>query len=413
MSDDILIHCDHVSKKFCKDLKRSLWYGLKDVGLSLKGNVEHHNRLRKDEFWAVKDVSFELRRGECLGLIGHNGAGKSTLLKMLNGLINPDQGSITMKGRVGALIELGAGFNPILTGRENIYNNGAVLGFTKEEIDRKFESIIDFAEIGEFIDSPVQNYSSGMKVRLGFAVAAHMDPDILLIDEVLAVGDTGFIYKSLTRISELLKKCAVIFVSHSMPLVGKICTSAIKLKRGQITDYSSNVSDVILSYFSEFSLENESVFGNGKARISNYRLTTAAVNENGIPVASAREQMRLNFDLAVDEDIDSYLINVVIVNMEFRFIAMTSTLSEEIFVKNERKSKHVSVNFENLLTIGKYNIIIDVIETVGPGKDKNGQNLISLRNVCEFVSEGTRFTTYCPVHLKGEWHFNQKILNDL
>jgi len=135
---EVLIQCDHVSKKFCKDLKRSLWYGLKDVGMSLTSNSDHHERLRKDEFWAVNDVSFELRRGECLGLIGHNGAGKSTLLKMLNGLINPDAGKITMRGRVGALIELGAGFNPILTGRENIYNNGAVLGFTKTEIDGKF-----------------------------------------------------------------------------------------------------------------------------------------------------------------------------------------------------------------------------------------------------------------------------------
>ncbi|MDA0973020.1 MAG: ABC transporter ATP-binding protein, partial [Bacteroidetes bacterium] len=187
--NEVIITVDRVSKKFCKELKRSLLYGLQDI-LSLGGG--NTDELRKNEFWAVKEVSFELRRGDCLGLIGHNGAGKSTLLKMLNGLISPDEGSITIHGRVGALIELGAGFNPILTGRENIYNNGAVLGFSKSEIDAKLQEIIDFSEIEEFIDMPIQNYSSGMKVRLGFAVAANLEPDLLLVDEVLAVGDAGF-----------------------------------------------------------------------------------------------------------------------------------------------------------------------------------------------------------------------------
>src|SRR5210317_2241023 len=178
---DVLIKVENVSKKFCRDLKKSLWYGVKDIAGELSGRGTSRNALRPGEFWSVKDISFELKRGECLGLIGANGAGKSTLLKMLNGLIKPDQGRISMRGRVGALIELGAGFNPILTGRENIYVNGAVLGFTKEEISRKFDEIVEFAELDEFINTPVQNYSSGMKVRFGFAVAAQMEPDILLI----------------------------------------------------------------------------------------------------------------------------------------------------------------------------------------------------------------------------------------
>jgi lipopolysaccharide transport system ATP-binding protein len=193
MVESPVVEVEQVSKKFCRRLRYSLWYGLVDLGAELTAqNGNGELRLRHAEFLAVDDVSFELRRGECIGLIGHNGAGKSTLLKMLNGLVRPDKGKITMRGRVGALIELGAGFSPILTGRENVYINGAVLGFSKSEIDAKFDEIIDFAELDDAIDAPVQTYSSGMYVRLGFAVAAQLNPDIFLIDELLAVGDTGF-----------------------------------------------------------------------------------------------------------------------------------------------------------------------------------------------------------------------------
>ncbi|MEI8078291.1 MAG: ATP-binding cassette domain-containing protein, partial [bacterium] len=157
---DVLVSVDQVSKKFCRSLKKSLWYGVRDVASEILGGNQRERELRTGEFWAVKDVSFELKRGECLGLIGRNGAGKTTLLRMLNGLIKPDHGRITMRGRIGALIALGAGFNPVLTGRENIYVNGSVLGLAKREIDEKIGEIIDFAEIGEFIDTPVQNYSS-------------------------------------------------------------------------------------------------------------------------------------------------------------------------------------------------------------------------------------------------------------
>jgi len=166
-------------------------------------------------------------------LIGHNGAGKTTLLKMLNGLIKPDSGKITMRGRVGALIALGAGFNPILTGRENIYINGSVLGLSKKEIDGKIDEIIDFAEIGEFIDSPVQNYSSGMNVRLGFAVATAMNPDVIILDEVLAVGDAAFRQKCYRRIDDLRDGTATIFVSHNMPDVARISQSVLVMQSGR------------------------------------------------------------------------------------------------------------------------------------------------------------------------------------
>jgi len=249
--NEILVKVEHLSKKFCKDLKTSLWYGIKDLCNNLLGNKKQRF-LRPDEFWAVKDINFELRRGECLGLIGHNGAGKSTLLKILNGLINPDEGKVTIKGRVGALIELGAGFNPILSGRENIYNNGAVLGFTKSEINSKIEEIIDFAEIREFIDMPVQNYSSGMKVRLGFAVAAQMKPDVLIIDEVLAVGDLGFVLKCFKTIDTILPETAIIFVSHSMPMVSRICNQIILMEHGKTEFQGGDIGKAIDLYYTRF-----------------------------------------------------------------------------------------------------------------------------------------------------------------
>ncbi len=235
---EVLVRVEGVSKKFCRDLKRSLWYGVKDMAHELNpfgggatGADEGH--LRPGEFWANRGVSFEVRRGECLGLLGRNGAGKTTLLRMLNGLIKPDTGRIEMRGNIAALIALGAGFNPILTGRENIYINAAVLGLSKKEVDRKFDDIVDFAEVRDFIDAPVQSYSSGMQVRLGFSIATALEPDVLILDEVLAVGDFAFRQKCLRRVEQLLGRCAVLFVSHNIDQVERVCTRAVVLEKGQ------------------------------------------------------------------------------------------------------------------------------------------------------------------------------------
>jgi lipopolysaccharide transport system ATP-binding protein len=204
--------------------------------------------LRDAEFLAIDDVNFELRPGECLGLIGHNGAGKSTLLKMLNGLVRPDHGRITMCGRVSALIELGAGFSPILTGRENIYINGALLGFAKHEIDEKFDEIVDFAELHDAIDAPVQTYSSGMYVRLGFAVAAQLNPDIFLIDELLAVGDTAFRMKCFQHLLDIKRSGkTIIVVSHNMIDINRICDRVIVLEGGRKI-YDGEVPGGIATY---------------------------------------------------------------------------------------------------------------------------------------------------------------------
>lgn len=311
---EVLVRVEGVSKKFCRSLKKSLWYGLCDIGgeLSPFGRQARGARqevegggdgLRDGEFWAVNHVSFELRRGECLGLIGHNGAGKTTLLKMLNGLIKPDAGKITMRGRVGALIALGAGFNPILTGRENIYINGSVLGLSKKEIDEKVEDIIDFAEVREFIDMPVQNYSSGMQVRLGFAVATALQPDILLLDEVLAVGDMQFYAKCLNTVGRLRRSgTAFILVSHSMLNISRYCDRVAYMQHGRC-EYLGPTDRGVAHYEKDMSLSEDSrgpspterqVAGSGKLRISDQYFT----DKTGQRVRSIRSGEEVRFHIA-------------------------------------------------------------------------------------------------------------------
>ena len=250
MSTEVLIKAEHVSKKFCKSLRRSLWYGVQDTACELNP-LGHKVRatLRRGEFWALDDVSFELRRGEALGVIGPNGAGKSTLLKLLSGLLKPDAGRITVRGRAGALLELGAGFNPVLTGRENIYINAAVLGLSRRQVDEIFDQVVDFAEIGDFVDAPVQSYSSGMWVRLAFAVAAHLNPHVLLVDEVLAVGDMAFQRKCIQHMMRYLGGGgSIILVTHNMYLMQSVCSKSLLLHRGQLA-FAGTAVEGVSRYF--------------------------------------------------------------------------------------------------------------------------------------------------------------------
>ena len=249
MDDDLAIKVEHVSKKYCRSLTRSMWYGIKDIARNAFGLSAHSYKLRKGEFWAVDDVSFEVRKGEIVGIIGPNGSGKTTLLKMINGIFWPDKGKITVRGHVGALIEVGAGFHPNLTGKENIYVNGAILGMTKEELDEKYDDIVEFADIGDFIGTPVKYYSSGMFVRLGFAVAAHCRQDILLVDEVLAVGDNAFRRKCYQKMNEIKSRnnVAIVFVSHNLLTVERFCDRGIFLNFGKI-ESRGEIHKVIRDY---------------------------------------------------------------------------------------------------------------------------------------------------------------------
>ncbi len=225
MSSDFAIQVDHLSKcyqiydKPSDRLKQTLMRG-------------HKNYYR--EFWALKDISFNIKKGETVGIIGRNGSGKSTLLQMVCGTLNPSNGSIQTQGRIAALLELGSGFNPEFTGRENVYLNGTILGLTHEEIDQRFDAIEAFADIGAFIEQPVKTYSSGMMVRLAFAVIAHVDADILVIDEALAVGDAFFTQKCMRFLRNFMQTGTVLFVSHDTGSVRSLCTHAIWIEKGQI-----------------------------------------------------------------------------------------------------------------------------------------------------------------------------------
>ncbi|PZR72025.1 MAG: hypothetical protein DLM73_14435 [Chthoniobacterales bacterium] len=205
-------------------------------------------RATQEDFWALKDVSFEVKLGEVLGIIGRNGAGKSTLLKILSRITEPTEGRIKIKGRVASLLEVGTGFHPELTGRENIYLNGAILGMSRAEIKAKFDEIVAFAEVEKFLDTPVKRYSSGMYVRLAFAVAAHLEPEILVVDEVLSVGDAEFQKKCLGKMSEVSKEGrTVLFVSHNMPVIETLCSRAILLERGILQD-GGDASEIVEKY---------------------------------------------------------------------------------------------------------------------------------------------------------------------
>jgi lipopolysaccharide transport system ATP-binding protein len=240
--------------------------------------IPNHQPLTSDNYiWALKDVSFEVKQGEVVGIIGRNGAGKSTLLKILARITEPTEGYAEVRGRVGSLLEVGTGFHPELTGRENIYLSGAVLGMKKREIDRKFDEIVSFAEMEKFIDTPVKYYSSGMYVRLAFAVAAHLDPEILLVDEVLAVGDAAFQKKCLGKMGDVAKEGrTVLFVSHNMAAIENLCTRAFLLDNGRII-YSGDTRFVIQTYLqtmsqiSYISLQNQSNrTGTGRVRFTHF-----------------------------------------------------------------------------------------------------------------------------------------------
>ncbi len=266
---EAVISVESLSKKFCRSLKRSMLYGSIDIARSMFGIPFDTGKLRLTEFWALKDVNFGLKSGEALGVIGVNGSGKSTLLRLINGIYPPDKGKIAVNGRMGALIAVGAGFHPHMTGRENIYLNGTIIGMSKSEIRRKFDTIVDFADIGDFLDAPVATYSSGMNIRLGFSIAIHSEPEILLADEVLAVGDLQFALKCYRKIAEYKQSGgSLILVSHGIQLIRNTCSSVLWLDKGAEKEFGETQS--VCDHYEDFIMRKDASDQTGLGTRLNY-----------------------------------------------------------------------------------------------------------------------------------------------
>ena len=315
------LRLDHVYKRFRRGERHD---SLRDLIPSLVKRAVQRDRdraLAPEEFWVLNDVSFELRRGETLGIIGHNGAGKSTMLKHLSGIMEPTRGSIEVNGRLSALIEVGAGFHPDLTGRENVFLNGVILGMTRSEVKRKFDEIVEFAGLEEFIDTPVKRYSSGMFARLGFSVAAHLEPDILVIDEVLSVGDFAFQRKGLEKMRAIAKSGAtVIFVSHNLQAVAEFCQRGILLEKGRVI--ADGPTDQVVRRYLDTAATHEARVAHGPVRVS--RASIASV-EGQTGRFAAGQKARVSVAIEAMASVEKVAVVLDVFNTEFYEVFNTSS----------------------------------------------------------------------------------------
>lgn len=332
MSSKPVITANKLSKRYRLGLinRRTFRDELKYNLLRLRGKDPSRELLKvgreagaAGDFWALKDVSFEIEQGEVVGVIGGNGAGKSTLLKLLTRITEPTSGSATIRGRVGSLLEVGTGFHPELTGRENIYMNGTILGMKKREIDAKLDEIVDFSGVEKFIDTPVKRYSSGMYVRLAFAVAAHLEPEVLLVDEVLAVGDADFQKKCLGKMGEISREGrTILFVSHNMAAVENLCSRAVWLEGGLVRQIGDS-SGIIRNYLSSSSFsaissslgEREDRLGSGAARIVDFSVATTGGEPVSILQSGQNYRFRLVCNLAMEvKKIKDVVVSIALSN---------------------------------------------------------------------------------------------------
>jgi lipopolysaccharide transport system ATP-binding protein len=309
--NDYVIRIEGLSKKYLighrqrdgyPTLKDALATSIKSLARPFRRSVAKQPILTTEELWALKNISFQVRQGERVGIIGRNGAGKSTLLKILSRVTDPTEGRVFLRGRVGSLLEVGTGFHPELTGRENIYLNGAILGMTKSEIEQKFDEIVAFSEVERFLDTPVKRFSSGMYVRLAFAVAAHLDPEILIMDEVLAVGDTQFQKKCLRKMRQVAGEGrTVLFVSHSMMATQSLCSRVIWLHNGQIVR-EGNPAQVISDYVQSYgSLQTEQTWDDAEKAPGNDAIR---VHQVLVKPKDASGDTRITMETAVDVQVE-------------------------------------------------------------------------------------------------------------
>jgi lipopolysaccharide transport system ATP-binding protein len=375
-----------VSKKFSSSVRSALKYGLMDSARRLTGKGKNH-ALRPGEFWALDDVSFGLNAGDALGIMGVNGSGKTTLLRILNGTYSPDKGKVTLRGRIGALIAAGAGFSPLLTGRENVYISGALLGMTPSQVRKRFDEIVDFAGLVNFMDMPVRNYSSGMSVRLGFAIAAISSPEILLVDEVLAVGDISFQKKCFNRIHELKRGgTTILLVSHSPGAIWAICNCGIFIHNGRV-GICGPVEDVVRAYDDENSRSlahvsgqdimnadqtgdapsiasdyGNQICGTGDVICTNFRIVNPQSGHR-VDEVEFLAPFALEFDMQLLGAIDDLIVRVVADSVHYRNILTIDSYEQNCRVTSMVPGSytvHISIENQNLRP-GAYTFNIGVL----------------------------------------------------
>ncbi len=351
---EVVLEMDRVSKKFRKG---EMYDSLRDLipGFSrkvLRGLAG--NGLKRNEFWALKDISFQVAKGEALGIIGANGAGKSTILKLLCRVMNPTEGRITSHGVMSALIEVGAGFHPDLTGRENIFLNGTILGMKKDRIKKKFDEIVEFSGLGDFIDTPVKRYSSGMYARLGFSVAAHVEPEILIVDEVLSVGDHVFQKKCVERMKSIVKEgVAVVFVSHNLWAIIEMCEQCILLDHGRILAHGP-AAEVVREHLNRGQTETARTNVDG---ISISRAVFRGRNGQGLRFESG-EKATLDIDITASRAYEHLSIALVMHDASMYPIFETSTelLTCSGFSIKEGQTKRITFELNLHLCQGTYHL---------------------------------------------------------
>ena len=329
---------------------------------------EVNDRAHKGEseyVWALKDINLKVEQGEVLGIIGKNGAGKSTLLKILSRVTSPTTGTIRARGRIASLLEVGTGFHPEMTGRENIYMNGAILGMIKKEIDRKLDEIVDFSGVERYIDTPVKRYSSGMTVRLGFAIAAHLEPEILVVDEVLAVGDAEFQKKAIGKMQDVSRGDGrtVLFVSHNMESILKLCKKGILLSDGKIDDYN-NINEVVNKYQNSF-FNKKSKWENSEIKENDIEILSFYLEKNGhILCDNVKEgdNLEVIIDFAIKNIYKDLTIGISLFDSHGRNIYRTlhTDIDEKInnFQKLGKNTLRAKLNTDILLS-GTYNVVLD------------------------------------------------------
>lgn len=403
---DTVIRVENLSKKYILgQQKQERYTALRDVLANTAKSVSRRvlNPFGKkapkpaiEEFWALKDVSFEIKQGDRVGIIGRNGAGKSTLLKVLSRITEPTTGRIAIKGRVASLLEVGTGFHPELTGRENIYLNGSILGMSKFEIKNKFDEIVTFAEVEKFLDTPVKRYSSGMYVRLAFAVAAHLEPEILVVDEVLAVGDTQFQKKCLGKMEDVGKEGrTVLFVSHQIGMITQLCTKALILNKGFVVQQGST-EDIVSFYIKSLALGEDNNFvrtellNTGKSIIVSGAKT---VNNSGFAtgVFNYSEPIYLEITYKVHEKLNDVLLGIAVKDKIGRKV-----FTSQVPLKQPNNSHYDRNTFiatlkipDTFLTPGQYSFLVAMhIPKV--------QILDQLDNICSFTitDTGSEFSMY-------------------